>query len=78
MHAGGADRILAGGFAPPRRFDVVIDYGGWRDVNGVKFPFDISEERTSSEPVQSFAIYTQKIEITVPLDETFFAIPAGG
>jgi hypothetical protein len=67
-----------GDAAPPRRFDVAIDYGGWRDVNGVKFPFDISEERTSSEPVQSFAIYTKKVEVNVPLEDAFFATPGGG
>lgn len=67
-----------GDAAPPRRFDVVIDYGGWREVNGVKFPFDISEERTSSEPVQSFVIYTQNIEANVALEDAFFATPAGG
>jgi hypothetical protein len=61
--------------APNRQFDVVIDYGGWRDVNGVKFPFDISEERTSKEPVQSFVTYTQKIELNVPLEDAFFATP---
>jgi hypothetical protein len=64
-----------GDAAPPRRFDVVIDYGGWRDVNGVKFAFDISEERTSNEPVQSLATYTRKIELNVPLEDTFFATP---
>ena len=61
--------------APPRRFEVVIDYGGWREVSGVKFPFDISEERTSSEPVQSFVTYTEKIEVNLPLDDAFFATP---
>ena len=61
--------------APPRQFDVVIDYGGWREVDGVKFPFEIAEERTSSEPVQSFVSYTEKIELNVPLDDAFFATP---
>lgn len=64
-----------GDAAPPRQFDVVIDFSGWRDVNGVKFPFDIAEERTSSEPVQSLVTYTQKIEVNVPLEESFFATP---
>ena len=63
--------------APPRRFTTVIDFGGWREVNGVKFPFDIAEERTSNEPVQSFAVYTHKIEVNVPLEDVFFASPGG-
>jgi hypothetical protein len=61
--------------APPRRFDVVIDYGGWRQVQGVQFPFDIAEERTSDEPVQSLVTYTKSIELNVPLDDAFFATP---
>jgi hypothetical protein len=64
-----------GDAAPPRRFDVVIDYAGWRAVDGVQFPFDIAEERTSSEPVQSLVTYTKSIELNVPLDEAFFATP---
>ena len=64
-----------GDAAPPRRFDVVIDYGGWREVNGVKFPFDIAEERTGSEPVQSFVSYTKSIEVNVPIEDAFFATP---
>ena len=64
-----------GDAAPPRRFDVVIDYGGWQAVEGVQFPFDIAEERTSAEPVQSFVTYTKTIEVNVPLDDAFFATP---
>jgi len=60
-----------------RRFDVTIDYSNWKNVNGVKFPFDINEERTSREPVQSFVTYTEKIEINVPMDDALFAIPKG-
>jgi hypothetical protein len=59
-----------------RRFDVTIDYSNWRDVNGVKFPFDINEERTGREPVQSFVTYTEKIEVNVPMDDALFATPA--
>ena len=64
-----------GDAAPPRRFDVVIDYGGWRPVEGVMFPFDLSEERTSNEPVQSLVSYTKSIEVNVPLEDAFFATP---
>jgi hypothetical protein len=58
-----------------RKFDVSIDFGNWRDVNGVKFPFDISEERTGKEPVQSLVSYTDKIEINVPMEDSLFATP---
>ena len=60
-----------------RRFDVTIDFSNWREVDGVKFPFDINEERTSREPVQSFVTYTEKIEVNVPMDDTLFATPKG-
>ena len=60
-----------------RRFTVTIDFSNWREVQGVKFPFDINEERTSREPVQSFVTYTEKIEIDVPMDDTLFRAPKG-
>lgn len=58
-----------------RQVQVVVDFGGWRDVNGVKFPFDISEERTGKGPVQSLVTYTEKIEVNVPIDDALFAAP---
>ena len=60
-----------------RQFDVTIDFDNWREVNGVKFAFDINEERTGKEPVVSLVTYTEKIEANVPLDDAFFATPAG-
>jgi hypothetical protein len=59
-----------------RQFDVTIDFANWRDVDGVKFPFDITEERTGKEPVVSLVIYTENIEVNVPIDDTLFATPA--
>ena len=59
-----------------RRFDVTIDFSNWKDVKGVKFPFDINEERTGREPVQSFVTYTEEIEVNVPIDDALFATPA--
>lgn len=59
-----------------RQFSTVVDIGGWKEVNGVKFPFDISEERTGKEPVQSFVIYTEKIEVNIPMDDGLFATPS--
>ncbi len=62
---------------PNRQAHVVVDFGGWRDVGGVKFPFDITEERTGKAPVQTLVTYTEKIEINVPMDEAMFAPPKG-
>ncbi|HXW06640.1 MAG TPA: hypothetical protein VD833_15490 [Vicinamibacterales bacterium] len=60
-----------------RQFDVTIDFDNWREVEGVKFPFDVTEERTGKEPVQSFVIYTERIEANVPIDDGLFAAPKG-
>jgi hypothetical protein len=58
-----------------RRFDVTIDFDNWRDVEGVKFPFDITEERTGKEPVITLVTYTDKVELNVPLEDGLFAPP---
>ena len=58
------------------RRDVVIDFSNWQDVNGVKFPFDITEDRTGGQaPVQSLVVYTEKIEANTPMDDALFATP---
>ena len=59
-----------------RRFDITIDFDNWRDVEGVKFPFDIMEERTGKEPVVTLVTYTEKIEVNVPMEDGLFAAPA--
>lgn len=56
--------------------DVVITFSDWRDVNGVKFPFAIDEDRTGGGITQSFATFTEKIEVNVPVDDALFAMPA--
>ena len=64
---------------PSGRRDVVIDFANWQDVNGVKFPFDITEDRTSADaPVQSLVVYTEKIEANVAMDDALFATPKAG
>ena len=64
---------------PNGRRDVVIDFANWRDVNGVKFPFDITEDRTGGQaPVQSLVVYTEKIEANVPMEDALFATPKAG
>jgi hypothetical protein len=58
-----------------RQFDVTISFDNWRDVEGVKFPFDITEERTGKEPVVTLVTYTEKIEINTPMEDAIFAMP---
>ena len=62
---------------PNRQLNFVMDFGGWRSVDGVMFPFDISEDRTGQEPSVSYATYTGKIELNVPMDDALFATPTG-
>lgn len=59
--------------APNRQMDFVMDFGGWRSVDGVRFPFDISEDRTGNEPSVSYAAYTEKIELNLPMEDALFA-----
>lgn len=59
-----------------RQFDVVINFDNYRDIDGVKFPFDITEDRTGKEPSVSFVTYTEKIEVNVPMDDGLFGAPA--
>jgi hypothetical protein len=41
----------------------------------VKFPFDITEERTGKEPVVTLVTYTEKVELNLPMDDGLFATP---
>lgn len=68
-----------------RYMDSVWTFSDFRDVDGVKFPFSVDEERTqyagpnANIPITtSTAIYTDKIELNVPMDDTLFAAPAAG
>lgn len=56
--------------------EFTMDFSNWRDIEGVKFPFDIDEDRKGVPISQSFAIYTEKIELNVPMDDALFATPA--
>jgi hypothetical protein len=61
---------------PNVRRNVVIDFSNWQEVSGVKFPFDIIEDRTGGDiPVQSLVVYTEKIEANVPMGDELFATP---
>jgi hypothetical protein len=55
--------------------EVVLSFSDYRDVNGLKFPYAIDEER-SAFPVQTLAIYTEKIELDVPVQDSAFEKPA--
>lgn len=60
----------------PRTQDTTLMFSDYRDVNGVKFPFSIDEDRTAGPITQSFAVYTEKIELNVPMEDALFATPA--
>ena len=60
-----------------RQFDVVVDFDNYREINGVKFPLDITEDRTGKEPSLSYVTYTDKIGVNVPMDDALFATPSG-
>ena len=53
---------------------VIVTFGEWTDVQGVKFPFAIDEERVSFPP-QTFAIYTERVEINPTVDDKVFGMP---
>jgi hypothetical protein len=59
---------------PDGKVPVIITFGDWRDVDGVKFPFAIDEERVSFPP-QTFAIYTERIELNPQVDAAMFKMP---
>ena len=60
--------------APNRRVKTTIDFGDWREVEGVRFPFAIEEERDA--PGQTFVHHTKRIEVNVPMDEALFRMPS--
>jgi hypothetical protein len=70
------ERKQTGSVAGPRdrRIAVTQMFTDWREVDGVKFPFGVTEERDA--PGQEFAIYVDKIEINPPLDDEIFRMPA--
>lgn len=56
--------------------DTTVVFSDYRDVNGVQFPFAIDEERTGGGITQSFAYFTDNIEVNVPMEDALFAPPA--
>jgi hypothetical protein len=59
-----------------RFYNTTIVFSDYRDVEGVKFPFSIDEERIEGPITQSFAIYTDKVEVNVPMDASLFVPPS--
>jgi hypothetical protein len=59
---------------PQGKVPLILTFSDWREVEGVKFPFAIDEERVSFPP-QTFAIYTERVEINPPVDDAMFAMP---
>jgi hypothetical protein len=55
--------------------DTTLVFSDYRDVEGVKFPFAIDEERTGGPITQSFAHFTSKIEVNVPMPDSLFEAP---
>ena len=60
-----------------RMREFTIKFSNWKDVDGVKFPFDLDEERREGIINQSFATYTHSIELNVPMEDSLFETPAG-
>lgn len=60
----------------PRTQQSFWTYGDFRDVNGVKFPYSVDEERTGGPITTSYAHFTEKIELNVPMEDALFAPPA--
>jgi hypothetical protein len=58
-----------------RRENTTLDFSNYKTVDGIQFPFNIDEDRSGPQITQSFATYTEKIELNVPMDDTLFATP---
>lgn len=59
-----------------RRENTTLDFSNYKAVDGIQFPFNIDEDRSGPQITQSFATYTEKIELNVPMDDALFATPA--
>lgn len=59
-----------------RKEKTTLDFSNYKAVDGILFPFNIDEDRSGPQITQSFATYTQKIELNVPMDDALFATPA--
>ena len=53
----------------------VIEFGSYKPVNGVMFPFSIASG-PKNDPSSWQTITVEKIEVNVPVSEADFAVPA--
>ena len=58
-----------------RRENTTLDFSNYKAIDGIQFPFNIDEDRSGPQITQSFATYTEKIELNVPMDDGLFATP---
>jgi hypothetical protein len=58
-----------------RRENTTLDFSNYKAVDGIQFAFNIDEDRSGPQITQSFATYTERIELNVPMDDTLFATP---
>jgi len=54
--------------------DRVVDFGSYKPVAGVMYPFSVATGSKSNPGAQTFTV--QKIEVNVPVDNADFALPA--
>ena len=59
---------------PDRKVATTWLFSDFRDVGGLQFPFAIDEDRDAMG--QMFAIYVERIELDVPIDDAIFTPPA--
>ena len=82
LETGMSGIVLLPGIDPrtkqPRTQQSAWTYGDYKPINGVMFPHSLDEERTAGPITQSFAHFTEKIEVNVPLEDGFFAPPPAG
>ena len=52
----------------------VVDIGSYKPVNGVMYPFSISEGSRNNPGAQTTTI--EKIEVNIPISDSDFALPA--
>ena len=65
-------RIVRYAESPLGRYPTQIDYENYRDVDGVKTPF----QWTIARPGERFTIRIEQAQQNVPIDENKFARPA--
>ncbi len=53
----------------------VTDYGSYKAVDGVMYPFSIATW-PKTDPTQTTTVSIDKVEVNLPLAESLFAVPA--